>query len=715
MTLVSQQTPVLGARARGNPPHDFRPDIQGLRAVAVGIVVGFHLWPHRLSGGYVGVDVFFVISGYLITAHMYREVVHTGSLRLAHFWARRIRRLLPASFLVLLAGLAGVVAFVPATLWADSARQIGASALYVQNWALVRDSVTYMAQGSAPTVVEHYWSLSVEEQFYVLWPLLMLGVVALAGRRIRPGRRARRRDHHRNTLLVVLGAVAAASLAYSVVATRADRHVAYFSTATRVWEFAAGALLAVAAVRIRQWPALPAGVIAAAGLAAIGTSAFRLTPQSAFPGWISLVPTLGAVLVIGAAHVGPTGRAGRLLAWRPATFVGDLSYSIYLWHWPLIVVVPYVTGVPLRTVDKAAILVATVALSWASKVLVEDGLRRARFLAAAPWRSFAFAGLGMALVVALAAGVDAEVSSRTDSAGARALLDHPRFDGCLGPAALDPANDCPSRQGTGRFVVAPESVTLERRDPLYAGCQTPLASRELKPCTMGATRSPERTVAVVGDSHAAMWLPAFDQLGKDRHWRVRAYTKSSCPLTYAVRGLVGEQTDAEQQDCRAWGEAVVRALVREPSITDVYVTAFSSAYSWEAPDGSRMTDPRTTGFLDAWKRLTDAGKHVFVIRDVPRTAGTEVPTCLATHRRHRIACAVPRSRALPADAIADAARAARGEVGLLDLTDQFCDRRYCYGSVGNAVVYMDTSHLSATYSRALAPYLERQIDGLTRP
>jgi hypothetical protein len=220
-------------------------------------------------------------------------------------------------------------------------------------------------------------------------------------------------------------------------------------------------------------------------------------------------------------------------------------------------------------------------------------------------------------------------------------------------------------------------------------------------------------VAIVGDSHAAMWLPAFDQLGKDERWAVHTFTKSSCPLTFADRVLDAEKTHEERDNCRAWIADVVKALRADPSIHEVYTTAFSSAYEWSAPSGDHLDDPRIDGFVRLWRELEAAGKTVRVIRDVPRTSGQDVPTCLATHGSDRTACAVPRPQALRPDAIADAARAA-GDVPLLDLTDQFCDSRLCYPVIGNAVAYMDTSHLSTSYSRALAPYLEAQIEALGR-
>ncbi len=221
----------------------FHPEIQGLRAVAVLLVVLFHLWPNALSGGFVGVDVFFVISGYLITAHLYREVAATGTVSLRRFWARRIRRLLPASLLVLaISGLATVL-FLPATVWTQTARQIAASALYVQNWALAADSVDYMAKDDVPTLAQHYWSLSVEEQFYAFWPILIVGLVAWAGRFA-----SRRAAANRAVLIVGLGAVGVISLAWSVVATADNQSTAYFATPTRVWEFVAGALVTLVVV-----------------------------------------------------------------------------------------------------------------------------------------------------------------------------------------------------------------------------------------------------------------------------------------------------------------------------------------------------------------------------------------------------------------------------------------------------------------------------------
>ncbi|MFC6344952.1 acyltransferase family protein, partial [Nocardioides hankookensis] len=222
----------------------FRPEIQGLRAVAVLLVIAYHLYPNRVPGGYVGVDVFFVLSGFLITSHLFREADSTSHLSLVRFWGRRIRRLLPASLLVLAVSLVLTWVWVPQSMWEQTLRQIGASALYVENWALAAEAVDYSAIGNEPTLVQHYWSLSVEEQFYLVWPLLVVAALLLVRRRgvaLRP------------VLTGVFGAVVLASFVYSVVITSHDTARAYFVTPTRAWEFGVGALVGLLGASADPW------------------------------------------------------------------------------------------------------------------------------------------------------------------------------------------------------------------------------------------------------------------------------------------------------------------------------------------------------------------------------------------------------------------------------------------------------------------------------
>ncbi|TDE15896.1 acyltransferase family protein [Jiangella asiatica] len=686
----------------------FQPEIQGLRAVAVLLVVVFHLWPTQLTGGFVGVDVFFVISGYLITAHIFREVQRTGTISLRRFWARRIRRLLPASLLVLALSAAATVLFLPPTVWSDTARQIAASALYVQNWALAGDAVDYMAQDNVPTVAQHYWSLSVEEQFYLVWPILVLTLVALTGRYA-----ARRANGVRAVLAVGIGALGAISLVWSIIATAREASTAYFVTPTRVWEFAVGALLGlgvVGTVRGRVAHVLLGG----AGLIAVITAGMIFDGESLFPGWIALLPVLGTAAVIAAGYSGTPLTPGWLLSRRPMTFVGDISYSVYLWHWPLIICVPYVTGVDLRTVDKLGIFAATLVLAWLSKAYVEDPMRRQRTLSAVPWRSFAFAGAGMAVVVAGTVGITTELDRRADAAEASAesVLGDDVFttagDDCVGPAAME--DGCGAPEGSDELVVPPEVVVEQNHAATYPGCQQGITTPDVKTCTIGSeSETPDRVVALVGDSHTTHWFATFDALGRERNWQVITYTKASCPVTHARRLLDNEQTDEAGDSCLAWGREVEATIAADERISAVFTSAFSSAYEFADAD-TPLDDPAADGFGSVWQSWSAAGKQVYVIRDVPPTRGDDsVPDCLLSHPdRNDCATAAEDLPDDPQTAAVD--EVADPRVHLVDLTDRFCDDSTCYAVVGDLVVYRDTSHLTDEYARALAPYLAQQVD-----
>jgi peptidoglycan/LPS O-acetylase OafA/YrhL len=684
-------------------PTGFHPEIQGLRAVAVLLVVLFHLWPGQLSGGFVGVDVFFVISGYLITAHIYRELAATRTLSIRRFWARRIRRLLPASLLVLSIIGGATILFLPATIWVMTARQIAASALYVQNWMLASDAVDYLAKDNVATAAQHYWSLSVEEQFYVFWPLFILGLIVLAGRGRRP-------LPTRTVLIVGLGAAGAGSLVWSIVYTASDTSIAYFATPTRVWEFVAGALLAIVVIPGAR-AEIARSLVGWLGLAAIVAAALLFDTNSLFPGWIALLPVLGAVAVIAAGGTLSRYSAGWWLSRRPLTFVGDVSYSVYLWHWPLIIIMPHITGVDLRTFDKIGILVATIVLAWLSKTFVEDPMRTKPFLCVAPWRSFAFAAAGMVVVVAITSAITGEITRRVDAAmAAQEIRTYPQSD-CFGPAALDPAYACDPVTGSHALVPPPEVVTQENERPAYRGCQQTIAPATVKVCAIGSEDPrPDRVVAIVGDSHATHWFAAFDRLGREQNWKILTFTKASCPATNARRVLPDEPTDEAQRSCHKWAAEVRHQIAADEEISYVFTSSYSTAYDFAEDPSRPLDDPSTEGFQQIWKTWVSDGKDVFVIRDIPPTQGKNVPDCLAMNAHDRLACATS-AYDIPDDPGAEAAVSMEDpRVHLIDLTTQFCDATTCYPVVGDLIVYRDGSHLSGKFSEALAPYISAQVD-----
>ncbi|MEU5695461.1 acyltransferase [Actinosynnema sp. NPDC020468] len=369
-------------------PAGYRTDVQALRAVAMVVVLLCHFWPALLIGGYVGLDVFFVISGFLITAQLDRELRRTGSIRLTRFYARRVRRLLPAATVVLLFCVVVTFLVLPPARWPGTAREVVASATYWENWVYAAHPVVDYLELSP---VAHFWSLSIEEQFYVVLPLTLLVLFRL------------RRRAAQVTGIAVVGAV---SLAYSAYYTHVSPYQAYFDTFARVWEFAVGALIALTGGKL-VLGRLAAGLASATGLALVLLAAVAFDDRTPFPGVAALLPTAGAALVIVSGN-----RPGRqwhtaVSASRPVQFFGDITYSVYLWHWPLLLMAPFVLGVSvwdgsMGTGQRLGVLGVSVALGAVSKICVEDPGRTSTTLTRRPKVTFAV-GLGCTAVTLLAA------------------------------------------------------------------------------------------------------------------------------------------------------------------------------------------------------------------------------------------------------------------------------------------------------------------------
>ncbi len=649
-----------------------RAEIQGLRAVAVLLVVVHHLWPAALPGGFVGVDVFFAISGFLITSHLVREIDRTGRVSLLAFWGRRVRRILPAALFVLLCSAAATALLVPPVYWEQFIAEIRASTLYAQNWHLASAAVDYFAAEDGPSPVRHFWSLSVEEQFYLCWPVLLLA--ASFGRR--------------RMVAITIGAVTAASLVYSVRSTAANPAAAYFATPARAWEFGAGALLALAGAR--RFGGAP---LAWAGLAAIGLAAATYAPATAVPGVAALLPVLGAVAVMA------SGVAVRPLALAPAQVGGDLSYSIYLWHWPLIVLVPSTTPV--------VILMLTILLAWLTKRLVEDPLRFGR--ASRP--TFALVAAATVALLGVCSGGSSYLRDQireAERASASVLSSRPA---CFGAAARDPQHPCENPKL--RLTVVP--TPLQARDRSNAPCTLEELRGLLYVCGFGTPRKHATgTIALIGDSHASHWRAAVEGVADARGWHGVSITHSGCPFTRAVKDL----REPARSDCLRWNREVRAWLGRHREIETVFVSAISGS-SWVVRPGRSQFASAVDGYLRAFKSLGGAVKQVVVIRDTPkaeRDTAACVQRAIGAHRRAGTACAQPRSRALTADPLAAAAlRWKRDRIHLADLTRLICDARKCFPVVGGALVYKDEHHLTTVYARTMTPYLQRQVDRVVAP
>jgi peptidoglycan/LPS O-acetylase OafA/YrhL len=664
-----------------------RAEIQGLRAVAVLLVLGYHVWPSILRGGFVGVDVFFAISGYLITAQLLREAQATGSVSALAFWARRARRILPAALVVLQFCTVATFAVVSRVHWEAFLTEIRASALYMENWHLAGTAVDYLAADEAATPVRHFWSLSAEEQFYLAWPLLILA-----------GARAGRRG-----IATVLAAVTVVSFAWSVRATIIDPASAFFITPARAWEFGIGGMLALApAVPVTRSPARMA--LSWSGLLAIVVAAAAYSATTPFPGIAALVPVLGATAVIwAAAPVAP-------LRFGPAQFLGDISYSVYLWHWPLLVLTPIALDHSLTTPERLAVVGVAIFLGWLSKTAVEDPVRHGRFLMQrrAAW-TFGAAGVATAAVAALAAVGAGELRDTIREARRNTSRVLERPPSCFGAAARDPIRRCDDR--ALRQLVVPTPV--EAHEASNGPCTRVERGGPLTVCAFG-TRKVHAvvTVALIGDSHASHWRATVDAVAEARRWRALSIAHTSCPLSTAVPDI----PEPRRSECVRWRRDVREWLARHPEVTTVFVSE-SVASTVVVPPGRDPFDAQVQGYRDAWAHVPRSVARIVVLRDTPRAlphgATLEcVERAMRNGLRAGRTCALPRSRALWPDPAAVAARRESPHISTVDLTPFFCDHERCFPVVGGALVHRDVSHMTAAFAETLAPYLLRELRAL---
>lgn len=661
----------------------FRPEIQGLRALAVLVVVVFHLHPAFLTGGYVGVDVFFVISGYLITSHLVSEFETSGRIALVAFWSRRIRRLLPAALLVLASSAVATVLWVPRALWTDTFHQIMASALYAQNWLLATNSVDYLGAENQPSLVQHYWSLSTEEQFYLVWPLVIFAVF-LAFRR-------------RAQLAIAIAAIFGMSLVCSIIWTGTSAASAYFVTPVRAWEFAAGALVVFA-------PRAPQSVRLAASWSGLGLIVFAcvsFTAETPFPGWTALVPVVGTALVIWASAPESRWSPVQVLQIRPVQYLGSVSYSVYLWHWPLIVLFPLITGQQVHKKAVIVIVVVTLILASATKVLVEDPFRRSGQRLFGPPRLFLVTGAAMAGVVVLALvplGVmDTQVAQQR--VALEQALRH--GSGCLGAPAMVASNKC----------AQPYAMT-DTVDPAQAAADTPWSSGAFAVsqqqrhcghvhCDFGVASHPGETIALVGDSHAQQWIDPLVQFGRTDRWRLLTYTFSGCSMLMPNSARWPAAPGAGGRSCPQLGAGAIEEISNNPNIG---LVLFSN-YTARSPISTAQA-------LADIKQLRSAGKKVAVMRDMPGPSARFVaPTCVEQHSKEYDPCALP----LPSadDQMTEIARQA--DVPLIDLSKYACSAKSCHVVIGGMIAYFDNNHMTATFARTLAPFVGSAVRSALLP
>lgn len=663
------------------PPAVFRPEIEGLRAIAAILVAVFHIWLGRVSGG---VDVFFVVSGFLITTGLLGHIDRWQRVDFALFWGRLLKRLVPVAYVVLCAVVVAGIVMMPKSRWKDTIEQVAASAVYLENWALAFRSVDYLAQHEAASPVQHYWALSVQGQFYLLWPLLV-ATAALVARRAGIA--------FRSVLVAALGVIFALSLAFSIYFTARNQLFAYFHTAARAWEFSMGALLAVAIPYLK--PAKPLRVaLGWIGVVGIVSCGIVLQVSRVFPGYAALWPTLAAVCIITAGASGSRFGADRLLASRPMVYLGGISYGIYLWHFPILAFArQYAQPYDLPPLAGAAILALAIGLAALTTRYIENRIREPRGQTAARGRPLVFALTCLAPVV-LALGIWSVwyTAARQPLPAVVAKADH--------PGAL--ARTAGFRYIGGEdvdVVPGPLQVAEDRESLDQPGCVNDPDATEPGLCRIAGSAEPSGkrlTLAVVGGSHSSQWLPALKLIAQGSGWDVLSFTKSNCPF------YVGDSDVSEKEvgSCRKWNENVMQALLKlRPDA--VFMT--STRYDKKADD-----EFVPTGYINAWHRLAAAHIKVIALRDNP-DFHFDVSACVELHGADSPICALPRGRLLEIPSPTELIAHPPATVRFIDLSDYFCDGQVCPPVIGNVLVYRHMNHITATYVKTLAPMLQSAL------
>ncbi|MGW6917083.1 acyltransferase family protein [Kitasatospora sp. NPDC054939] len=678
------------------PRAGFRPDIEGLRAVAVLAVLAFHASVPGLAGGFVGVDVFFVISGYLITNLLVREAVTTGRIRLGEFFSRRARRLLPSAAVVL-AAVAVVGAWLTVPLRrADLEHDVLAAALSVANWRFVSQQTDYLAAARDESPLLHFWSLAVEEQFYLGWaPLLALLVYLAARRAVRRGA-AVRAAATAAALLLTLG-----SFALALHWTQSSVSLAYLGTPSRVWQFGVGALLA-----LLPWHRLPGPrplrlLTGWAGALAVLGCVLGYDSATPYPGWAALVPTLGTAAVLLAGTPDRTGHPAqqrgpgvdRLLAARAPRAIGRLSYNLYLWHWPVLVLAEARLGSldwPAKVaLTAAAALPAAAVLRW-----VEQPLRRNRTVVELPRRGLSLGLTAVVVPVVLALVVGTGTLRALGPAAPVDLLGLP--PGSADGTTLLARTGAPPKDGP----IVPDALQARKDFPPDGACEVDPAATSSPPCLFGATASPDRIV-LLGDSHAGQWFSPLLAIAAQRRWALEELVKQGCPLPEIP--VINPQLGRSYRECDTWRAEALARITRGPKPRLIVVGSLN-----------RYTDDREL-LLQGWEKtlapLRALGVPIVYVEDTP-VPGTDVPACISGHTGDPAACAFDRGRAVLPDPLAGAVAAGRlPGVRSIEVNSVICpgSGRSCPAVLERILLYRDDSHLTNVAAVVLTSRIERLL------
>ncbi|WP_087974062.1 acyltransferase family protein [Oceanobacillus rekensis] len=650
------------------PDRKFRLEIEGLRTVASILVAVYHIWLGNVSGG---VDVFFVVAGFLITISLLGRYEKNEKIDFSGFILRLIKRLFPAAFTVLFFTGIACILWLPEVRWDQTVQELIASALYFENWQLALNSVDYLAQSNEASPFQHFWAMSLQGQFYIIWPVLLLLTILIAKfvfkKRIRP------------VFLSMLIIVFIVSFIYSVFKTDVNQPWAYFDTFTRVWEFSIGGILALLIANIKLKKSF-SFLLSWLGLIGLISCGIILQVSTVFPGYAALWPVLSAIFILIAGDQGGKFSAYGLLISKPLVNFGEISYGFYLWHWPILIFYFILTGNKTASlIDGLLIILMSAILAYITSKFVEKPIRNRKSLNV-KWRTALVAVLLAAPVLVLSGFWYHSIAEQ--QAELKTMINNEDYPGAAITAFAN------SDKEIAESVVPTPMQARNDQPALYSeGCHQEVGETEVIECIYGDTKNPDYIVALVGGSHSAHWLPALQGFAEKENVEVRSYTKSGCRFS-------AEEFEAE--DCTEWNRKLMEVIVDvQPDL--VFTTADVTAQQ-EVPEG----------YVENWEILKQHSIPVFAVRDNPRLK-FDVPSCVEEHGSDSLECAVEREEILPKEDPWSKLENPPDNVYYVDFTDRFCENQYCKSVVGNVLIYTDSHHITATYSSTLTPFVREAL------
>ena len=659
-----------------------RPELEGIRTIAALLVAIYHIWFNRVSGG---VDVFFVVSGFLITTSLLSMYRKNGRILYFSYIVKLLKRLLPTAWLIGISVLIASLFILPPFTKQQNINEFLASVTYFQNWRLAMDSVDYLAQNNSASPFQHFWALSIQFQFYLVW--LVVFFVAISLLKLISG------NHMKRMLTVLIFIIAIASFIYSVYLTAANQPVAYYHTFTRVWEFGIGGLVALTIHKLTVSSRV-AWVFGWVGLIGLISCGIILQVSQLFPGYAALWPVLSAVLIIIAGNQSTNFSAFRLLSWKPLVKFGSISYAFYLWHWPLLIF--YYAFFDVETVSLGGglgIIAAAAILAYFTIHGFELPIRKIQFPV---WKTASIIAVFSAVIWTSTIAYQ-EVYLAGPPVSEELLSEsfetHPGAVTYLEDGRLTPPSEFEEP-----YLPSLDFVKQDRSEIYEDGCLSGKGTIDAEPCEYGTLADPDYTVALVGGSHAAHWQPMLAELADAHHLKIVTYLKGNCRFT--------EESRKGFEECDTWFQNVKQELVADKP--DLIFTVGNVGSSKED------FDEVSEGFIEAWKYFEQQEVPLFLVRDTP-WYDQNVLACLSDNPDNPENCKSDREDIIRDPSPLEEVGYMPESATTIDLTDYFCDQDACYYVVGNIVTHFDSNHLTATFSRTFAPVFEKPLlDALER-